>query len=132
MSQAALMKAIDDYFSENGINFDPVAAIVESEQKRNFRVIRPGDVPWFSADDWVPESVASVSGQLVRLVLLHAIEPGKGTFTRTLKELVDAGYNPAVIDPTEELAATLRRRGWKGRLCGSDFETFEYVWRPRK
>ena len=132
MSQAALIKAIDDFFSEKGVNFDPIAAIVKSEQKRNFRVIRPGDVPWFSSKDWVKESVVSVSGKLVRLVLLHAVEPGKGAFSRTLKGLVDAGYKPAVIDPTKEFAETLRRRGWKGRLCGSDFETFEYVWKPQK
>jgi hypothetical protein len=93
-------------------------------------VLRPGDAPWFLAADWMAYSVVSVSGVLVRFVLIEAHEPGTGAFTRTVKGLQDAGYKPAVIDPTREFAAMLKRRGWRGKTAGHDFETTETVWRP--
>jgi hypothetical protein len=129
MSEAALIRELEAMLSDP--NYDPVAAIVEGEQKNGFLVLRPGDTPWFLAADWVPASVASVSGTLVRLVLIEAHQPGKGAFTRTIKGMQDAGYKPAVIDPTPEFAAMLRRRGWRGKRVGHNFETRETIWRPK-
>lgn len=129
MSQGALIRQLEAMLSDP--NYDPIAAIVESEKKRGFRVLRPGDTPWFRATDWVHDSVASVSGTLVRLVLLHAFQSGKGAFTRTVKDAQDAGYKPTVIDPTQEFAAALKRRGWRGKKMGWSFETYETVWRPK-
>ena len=128
MSQAALIRSIEDILSGS---CDPVAAIIAHEQKRGYRVIRPGDAPWFRANDWRAESVASVSGMQVRLVLLHGFENGKGTFTRTVKAIEAAGYKPSVVDPTPEFAAALRRRRWRGKRRGSTFENTETIWKPR-
>ena len=128
MSQAALIAELDAML--NDPNYDPVAAIVTGERMRGFRVLRPGDTPWFLARDWLPESVASISGTMVRFVLIEAREPGTGAFTRTVKGAQEAGYKPAVIDPTPEFVATLKRRGWRGKVVGHDFETRETVWRP--
>ena len=108
--------------------YDPVAAIVESETARSFKVIRPGDAPWFRAADWRYESIASIDGIKARLVLLHAFKEGRGALTRTLAGIVKVGLIPTVIDPTRELAATLKRRGWRGRMCGTTFEDRERVW----
>ena len=129
MSEAALIKTIEEILSGE---YDPVAAIVRGELKRGFKVIRPGDAPWFRAGDWRPESVASLSGNTVRLVLLHAFVSGKGAFTRTLKDIAEAGLAPSVIDPTPELAETLKRHGWFGKQVGRTFETHERVWQPKK
>lgn len=112
--------------------YDPVAAIVESETARGFKVVRPGDAPWFRAADWRAASVASINGVYARLVLLHAFESGKGAMTRTIESIKAAQLIPAVIDPTRELAATLTRRGWKSRHEGSTFEDMETVWRPTR
>ena len=128
MSQAALIAELEAML--NDPNYDPVAAIVTGEKMRGFRVLRPGDTPWFLALDWLPVSIASVSGTMVRFVLIHAQEPMTGAFTRTVNGAQEAGYKPAVIDPTPEFAAILKRRGWRGKDVGHDFETRETVWRP--
>ena len=111
--------------------YDLVAAIVESESSRGFRVIRPGDAPWFRATDWRAASVASIDGKRARLVLLHALESGRGAMTRTISGIVEAGLTPAIIDPTRDLAATLKRRHWRSREEGSTFEDRENVWTRR-
>ena len=112
--------------------YDPVSAILEGENARGFKVVRPGDAPWFRAVDWREASIASIDGKRVRLVLLHAFESGRGAMTRTLAAIVEAGLKPAIIDPTRELAATITKRGWKMRVEGSIFEDREDVWLPTK
>ena len=125
MSQASLVRAIEEMLSGS---YDPLAAIVEGETKRGFRVVRPGDEPWFRAVDWRAASIASVSGKTVRLILLHSFESGKGAFTRTVENISNAGLMPTVIDPTPEFAAVLKRRGWHGKSVGQTFETRETIW----
>ncbi|MBR2118482.1 MAG: hypothetical protein IJ935_07390 [Afipia sp.] len=128
MAEAALIEMINRVF--NG-KYDPVAAIVEGEIARGFKVVRSGDTPWFRAVDWRAASVASIDGGRVRLVLLHSFVSGKGAMTRTLEGIRAEGLKPTVIDPTRELAATLRRRGWRGRSKGTTFDDRETVWSPR-
>ena len=129
MSHAALLKELEAILFDP--NYDPIAAIVKGEEKRGFRVVRPGGEPWFRAVEWRAESVASVSGDTVRLVLLHCFEEGKGAFTRTVKRIEDASLKPSVIDPTQEFAATLTRRGWRENKMGRSFATRETIWRPK-
>ena len=129
MSEAALLAELEAML--NDPNYDPVAAIVEGEKQRGFRVIRPGDESWFRARDWKPESVASIDEGTVRLVLLDCHNSNSGTFTNTVIDIQNAGYKPAVIDPTPEFAAMLKRRGWRGKRVGHNFETFERIWRPK-
>lgn len=126
MSQATLIRAIEEILSGS---YDPVAAIVAGEKKRGFRVVRPGDEAWFRAGDWRIDSIASIHGATVRLVLLHSFQSGKGAFTRTVNGISDAGLTATVIDPTPEFAAALKRRGWHGRLMGRSFETRETIWK---
>ncbi len=129
MSQAALVNTLDRILAGT---YDPVAAIVEGEIKRGFKVVRPGDQPWFRANDWRAASVASIDGKRVRLVLIHSFESGKGAFTRTVAAIIAAGLTPSVIDPTPELSTALHRRGWRGRSRGTGFEDFETAWYPRR
>lgn len=128
MSESALLCMLGKLLSGS---YDPVAAIVENETDRGFRVVRPGDAPWFPAGDWKPASVASIDGDTARLVLIDAIRPGTGALTLCLALIAKHGLSPAIIDPTAELAATLTRRGWEGRRTGATFDTRETVWRPR-
>jgi hypothetical protein len=111
--------------------YDPVAAIIENEEGRGFKIVRPGDAPWFRATDWQAASVASINGNVARLVLIHAFESGRGAMTRTIEAIKEAGLIPNIIDPTRELQATLRRRGWRSKRKGSTFEDTETVWYPR-
>lgn len=112
--------------------YDPVAAIVENETARGFKVIRPGDTPWFRAADWRAASIASLDGKRVRLVLIHSFESGQGAMTRTIAAIQEAGLNPVIVDLTPELAATLTRRRWKSKDIGSTFDDRETVWFPRR
>lgn len=131
MSQAALIRAIAEMLSCNP-RYDPVAAIVDGEIARGFTVIRPGDKEWFSLTDWMPESIASIQKNRVRLVLLHARESGKGALTQMLRKIEASGLDAAIIDPTPQFAETLKRRGWNGKKTGRSFETYETVWQKRK
>ncbi len=124
------LQAIFDKIMAGG--YDPVTAILESEQARGFKIIRPGDTSWFRATDWRAASVASINQKRVRLVLLDAFQSGRGAMTRTIQAIIDVGLKPTIIDPTRELSATLRRRGWAYRQEGSTFEDRETVWFPRK
>jgi hypothetical protein len=129
LSESALLAELHAML--NDPHYDPVAAIVEGERKRGFRVVRPGDEPWFRIRDWRAESVVSIDGNTVRLVLIHAVREGRGTFTHTVQNIEKAGLLPSVIEPNREFAASLKRRGWVGKQVGRTFETRETVWRPK-
>jgi hypothetical protein len=129
MSEAALLAELEAML--NDPNYDPVAAIVEGERKRGFRVIRPGEASWFRVGDWKPESVASMHGTTIRLVLIDAYRPGTGAFTRMIRDIEEIGGRPAVLEPTKEFSAMLKRRGWRGTATGHTFETRETIWRPK-
>jgi hypothetical protein len=129
MSEAALIRELEAML--NDPDYDPVAAIVHAEKERGFRVVRPGEAIWLRADDWRSESVASVNGTTIRLVLINAIQTGCGAFTRTVSAIRKIGSLPAVIEPTKEFASILTRRGWRGKQVGRTFETRETVWRPK-
>lgn len=94
-------------------------------------VVVPGDVPWLSIADWHPTVVVSVKGRVVRLVAILASRPGNGAFRRTVAGIIAAGLTPAVIEPTHEMRATMKRWKWKCRRAGYGLET-EEQWRPRK
>ena len=129
MSEAALLAELEAML--NDPNYDPVAAIVEGERKRGFSVIRPGDAPWFRKSDWKTESVASIDGNTVRLVLINAKREGKGAFTRTVKAIEDAGLWSAVLEPTQRFAKMLKRRGWTSKVTGKRTIERETIWRPK-
>lgn len=110
---------------------DPIGEIVENEKIRGYEVIQLGDRPWLPASDWLPETICSLNGSIVRLVLIAARMPGTGALTRCLAGIERAGFIPNIVEPTDELQATLRRRGWRHKTHGRTFKTRETVWRPR-
>ena len=130
MPQAAKNPKLLDLLDKMLSGYDPVAVIVDGETARGFKVIRPGDAPWFRAVDWRAASVASINGMKVRLVLLHSFQSGRGAMTRTIAGIKTAGLLPSIISPTRELAATLKRRRWKSKDEGTTFEDRETVWTP--
>ena len=130
MAQTATNPKLLDLLDKILSGYDPVAAIVDGETARGFKVIRPGDAPWFRAVDWRAASVASINGMKVRLVLLHSFQSGRGAMTRTIAGIKTAGLLPSIIAPTRELAATLKRRRWKSKDEGTTFEDRETVWTP--
>ena len=97
---------------------DIPAMIRSDERKAGYKIVKPGDEPWLSVADWKPDTVVSRKGRTVRLVLLVAVAPGKGGFTRTVDAIEAAGLAPVVVAPTDNFAATLKRHGWRCRTIG--------------
>jgi hypothetical protein len=126
MSESALVEVVKRILAGG---YDPVAAIVEDETDRGFKVVRPGDAPWFPVADWRPASVASIDRDTVRLVLIHSHESGKGAMTRMLAAINAAGLAPTVLEPTPQLADALRRRGWRSRDVRLPLDR-ETIWSP--
>lgn len=91
------------------------AEIISHEQKRGFKIIRPGEVEWFPLARWKTRSIASLDVLRVRLVALDAIVPGQGSFTALIKDIRSAGLFPVVVEPNNRLAESLKRWGWKHR-----------------
>ena len=94
-------------------------------------VVRPGERPWLSIDDWHEKIVVSIDGNRVRLIAILAKHPGTGALTRTISGIIAAGLIPVIVEPTKEMRETCRRWGWKMRNVGDSFETYEEQWRPR-
>jgi len=110
----------------------PAEIIADDEAAKGFNVVRPGDAPWFAANEWKPASVASIDDAgRVRLVLIDAIRPGTGALRRALAEIRALELKPMIIEPTRELAATLTRNGWKHATYGGGMEA-ETRWWPRQ
>jgi hypothetical protein len=95
-----------------------------------FTVVRPGDVPWLPASDWLPLTIASTNGKRVRLVALAAVRPGQGALLRLVITIMAAGLEPVIVEPSGRMVETLRRWGWRPRRIGKGFAA-QHVWHPR-
>jgi len=102
-----------------------------NEAKAGRTVVKPGERPWLSADDWHYSVVVSIAGDRVRLIAIQALRPGTGALTRTIAGITAAGLIPVIVEPTREMRETCRRWGWKMRRVGDSFDTFEEQWRPK-
>ena len=110
----------------------PIEDVMRAEeQAKGYRVVVPGEVSWLPADDWQPTAVVSLDGTTVRLVALQALVEGRGALSRLLAGIAAAGLSPCILEPTRELQATLKRRGWRGRTVGHGVEA-ERRWYPRR
>lgn len=88
-------------------------AIANLERSQGFQVIRPGDAPFFPADDWHPGSVCSLTADgCCRIVLVDATNPGTGAFRRMVQRIIIAGLFPRVVEPGPHMLAILRHWNW--------------------
>lgn len=94
-------------------------------------VVRPGGRAWLPRRDWLPDTLASIDGTTVRLITLHARQPGSGALTRTLWGIARIGWTPVVVEPLGVLVDVLERKGWRLRVTGDSFETrVKTYWPP--
>lgn len=100
-----------------------------AEIAKGARVVRPGDEPWLSAEDWHEDVVVSVRGDRVRLVAIRAKNPGHGAFRRLIASVTESGLVPCVVCPFGAMRETLKRWGWRERHRMVDGEEF---WEPRR
>lgn len=114
-----------------GAGLDMASIMKSDEIKAGRRVVKPGDEPWLPAEDWYSDVIVSVDGDTVRLVAIRARNPGHGAFRRLIAGIEAAGLKPCVLEPVPEMAATLKRWGWKHRRYGIGIEA-EERWRPNR
>lgn len=99
------------------------------EAEAGHGVVLPGDLPWFSADEWSPDCVVSIDRRRVRLILIVAKRPGTGAFTRLAARILASGLKPMVLAPTREFQAMLSKRGWRRKDFGTGLD-HEERWEP--
>jgi hypothetical protein len=104
--------------------------LTDYETDRGFSVIRPGDVEWLPLADWLPMTIVSSNGTIVRLVAISAQTPGTGAFRRLCEALRAIGLVPHVVSPMREMQEKLRRWKWRRHVRGEGLERQEW-WTPR-
>ena len=105
-----------------------VHRLIEAELKQGFSVI--SDASWLNREEW-RAIVVSQDRKYVRLVLLDANEPGKGTFTRLIDGICRVSLTPVIVEPNEILIAWCRRHDFRMRKVGSG-ELRHHIWYPRR
>lgn len=109
----------------------PIAAIAAAEKAKGHMVRHPGDEPWFPLSDW-DNSLISMEGRRVRIVMVRARIPGHGAFARMVYGILHAGLTPVVICPLEPMRLIVQLWHWhKHFSCGNFFER-EETWVPTK
>src|SRR6516164_8855455 len=106
----------------------PAARICEIEKALGHHVLPVGvTIPFaFDAKDWEPDSVVSLDGRRVRIVLITARTPGTGAFSRLVQNILRAGFKPVVVAPVgPEMPAILKHWGWRKAIERSGFEQSE-------
>lgn len=98
------------------------------EELADYRVVWPGDVPWFPVADWIGEScVVSIGpGRRVRLLMLLARKPGGGAFRRMIAGLQAEALVPVVVEPSPRLQRLLESWKWRSRRTSRGT-----IWYPR-
>lgn len=85
---------------------------------------------WLDKSDW-HEIIASRDGRRIRLVLLDALNPGAGAFTRLIERISAAGLVPVIVEPNQFLIDWCHRHGCRMRIIGKGPFRQE-VWYPRR
>jgi hypothetical protein len=105
--------------------------MADAERAQGYTVLRPGEVDWFTHNDWRPSSLLSISGNRVRIVLVEAKRQNGGAFRRLIDDIEALEMVPVVVEPHDRLALKLVSWGWKSRTHGQgDYR--ETVWYPRR
>lgn len=104
----------------------------EDETARGNIVIKPGERPWFSAEEWSKDSVVSQSDSFVRLIAISAKRPNNGAFRRLIIGIIEAGLKPVVVAPFAMMTDILMRWDWRMQVIGATFDDREVRWFPQK
>lgn len=121
-----LMKAVEAAMADDR----PIPEILrEAETKRGFQIAKTRGGFWLPEADWHEDTVASLvrldGHRALRLVLAVARNPGTGAFSRLATQCLMRGWMLIVVDPNEEFATILQRRGFIEMRLGRTFEERE-------
>ena len=98
------------------------------EVSKGFTLV--AEAQWLERSDW-REIVASQDGKRIRLVLLDALHPGKGAFTRLIAGIWRCDLMPVLVEPNQSLIDWCYRHDFRARIIGKGPDRHE-VWYPRK
>jgi hypothetical protein len=104
------------------------ASILALEHAQGFEPVR--SAAWLNWNEWDSDSVFTLDGDRVRLVLIAAIQPGHGAFTRLIAAIEAAGLTPVLVEPSRLLIDWCNRHDWRSRRVGKGRHK-QHVWHPR-
>lgn len=121
-----LMKAVEAAVLDDR----PIPEILrEYEVKRGFQLLATRNGFWLPDTAWHEDTVGSLvrlNGlRALRLVLAVARQPRSGAFTELQRRTMRHGWALIVVDPTDDFAAALKRRGFTEFVVGDTFENRE-------
>lgn len=101
----------------------------EDELAKGRRVLALGDEPWLSKDDWNEDIVISMGANRVFISAIVAKVSGRGSFSRLIDGILEAGLVPVVVCPFALMEAIVKRWNWRGI---TNHATNESHWFPQK
>jgi len=127
MPESHLLGLMGHQFTSMFGGAKPADTIRSLEIAKGRMPITVGSVDWLPAADWHPDTVVTQAmlERRVRLVLLVARQPRTGALKRLVAAIAFAGLEPAVIAPSSDLEAILRRWGWTQTQADG-----ERLWHP--
>jgi hypothetical protein len=103
------------------------------EQANGYTLLTFGSRPWLNAQDWMDNAIVSLDGRSVRIVLIAARQPAKGTFSRMITAIIKDRLKPVVINPSVEMEDILVGWNWRKTVTrGGSFERLECWFPPQK
>lgn len=106
---------------------DMLSVIVDAEAELGHERIVAA--PWLVPSDW-KDIVVTRDGSRVRLVLLYAVMPCTGAFTRLIAGIEAEGSMPVIVEPSQTLVDWCKRHDYRERRLGRGKHTHR-VWYPR-
>jgi hypothetical protein len=104
------------------------ANLREMEVEQGFTLVLRSVI--INPEDW-REIVASQDGKKIRLVLLDAMKPGHGAFSRLIAAIWRHDLVPVIVEPNEALISWCVRHDYRRRVIGKGKHRHE-VWYPRR
>lgn len=131
-SKAAKLADEIESLAEQILEYGPVGSIALQEISKGYQPIARDEYPWYTSADWSGEAVVTRDVNRVRIVLVNAINPGHGAFSRMITNILQDGLLPVVIAPLGTMCSIMHIWGWRMRRVGTTFHEREEQWFPMR
>ena len=107
----------------------PSARLIRNrEQFLGYQLVNKA--PWLNPHDWNEAIISRDKIGRVRIVLIDAVYPRSGAFTRLIAGIKAAGLVPVIVEPFEILEEWCKRHNWKRRTIGQG-DNRQTIWYER-
>lgn len=104
-------------------------SIRRTEKELGNRLIE--EAPWLFRNEWTEIIVSEDARGRVRLVLLDALLPGNGAFTRLVNAVLRDGKTVIIVEPTGSLVGWCKKHGWRKRVIARGTTNVHEIWYSR-